>query len=44
MDRGRRKKNVGLIGLLVGVIVALVLIGVTYIGYKQFKIEKITIE
>lgn len=42
MERGR-KKNIGLIGLFVGIIIALVLIGITYIGYKQFKIEKITI-
>ena len=45
MDRGRRKKNnAGLIGLLVGVVVILALVGIVYIGYKQFKIEKITIE
>ena len=44
MDRGRRKSKAGIIGLVVVLVIIAVLFGVAYIGYKQFKIEKITIE
>lgn len=44
MGRGRRKSKAGIIAIVVVVVVLLMLAGVGYIGYKQFKIEKITIE
>ena len=44
MGRGRRKSKAGIIGLIIVLVVVAMLFGVAYIGYKQFKIEEITIE